>query len=143
MLKNAYDFVIDCSVTMAWFFEDEKSDFTARVLEKLASAKAIVPTIWPLEIANVLLIAKRNKRITETESASFIDALTALPITIDHTTSSKAMHSIFVLAGENNLTVYDGAYLELALREKIPLLTLDKELIKAAKKLHIPLDFTS
>lgn len=138
MLKNSYDFVLDCSISMAWCFEDEKTEFTERILEKLAKAQAIVPTIWPLEIANVLLMAKRNKRISEAESASFIDALTVLPITVDQTTSAKAMHSIYVLASQNNLTVYDAAYLELAIREKIPLLTLDKELIKSAKKLDIP-----
>lgn len=139
MAKNIYDFVLDCSITMAWCFEDESNEYTDTILENLKNTTAIVPTIWPLEIANVLLLAKKNKRITEVQSASFIDALLALPIVIDQSTTSRAMHSIFVLAGQINLTIYDSAYLELALREKIPLLSLDKGLIKAAKKLNIPL----
>lgn len=138
MAKNLYDFVLDCSLTMAWCFEDESSDYTDNVLENLNEATAIVPTIWPLEVANVLLISKKNKRITEAQSASFIDALSALPIVVDQSTTSRAMHSIFILAGQLDLTIYDAAYLELAIREKIPLLTLDKGLTKAAKKLHIP-----
>lgn len=71
--------------------------------------------------------------------ASFIDALSVLPIIIDQSTTSRAMHSVFTLAGQTDLTIYDAAYLELALRERIPLLTLDKGLIKAAEKLNIPL----
>jgi predicted nucleic acid-binding protein len=78
------------------------------------------------------------RKITEIQSANFIDALSALPIVVDQSTTSKAMHSIFVLAGQSDLTLYDAAYLELAMREGIPLLTLDKGLIKAAKKLKVP-----
>jgi predicted nucleic acid-binding protein len=139
MAKNPYDFVLDCSITMAWCFEDESNEYTDTILENLKDTTAIVPTIWPLEVANVLLLSKKNKRISEVQSASFIDALSALPIVVDPSTTSRAMHSIFVLAGQSDLTIYDAAYLELAIREEIPLLTLDKGLIKAAKKLHIPL----
>lgn len=139
MAKNLYDFVLDCSITMAWCFEDESNNYTDTILENLSDSTAIVPTIWPLEVANVLLLSRKKKRITEVQSASFIDALSALPIIVDASTTHRAMHSIFVLAGQSDLTIYDAAYLELAIREGIPLLTLDKGLIKAAKKLHIPL----
>jgi predicted nucleic acid-binding protein len=139
MAKNPYDFVLDCSITMAWCFEDESNDYTNAILENLKHTTAIVPTIWPLEVANVLLFSKKNKRLTEVQSVNFIDALSALPIIIDQSTSSRAMHSILILAGPSNLTIYDAAYLELAIREQLPLITLDKELIKAAKKLNIPL----
>lgn len=137
MSKNQYGFVLDCSITMAWCFEDEHSEYTDEILENLVSTTAIVPSIWPLEVANVLLQAKKNKRLSEIQAASFIDALSALPIIVDTSTTDRAMHSIFTLAGQLNLSVYDAAYLELALREKIPLLTQDKELLNAAKKLKI------
>lgn len=137
MGKNLYDFVLDCSITMAWCFEDENTDYTDKILDSLNNSTAVVPTIWPLEVANVLLISKKHKRITEVQSASFIDALSALPIVVDPSTTAKALHSIFALAGQLDLTIYDATYLELAAREKIPLLTLDKALIRAAKKLNI------
>lgn len=136
--KQLYDFVLDCSVTMAWCFEDESNEYTDSILENLRDATAIVPTIWPLEVANVLLSSKRKKRITAVQLASFMDALSALPIVVDSSTTTRAMHSTFTLADQLSLTIYDAAYLELAVREEIPLLTLDVELIKAAKKLHIP-----
>lgn len=139
MAKNPYDFVLDCSITMAWCFEDESNDYTDSILDNLKEKTAVVPTIWPLEVANVLRLSKKNKRISEAQSASFIDELLTLPIVVDSSTTSRAMHSIFALANQSDLTIYDSAYLELAIREKIPLLTLDKGLIKAAKKMNVPL----
>lgn len=139
MTKKLYDLVLDCSFTMAWCFEDEGNENTDSMLENLKNLTATVPSIWPLEVANVLLLAKKNKRITEVHAASFIDALSALPIIVDQSTGLRAMRSIFTLASQSGLTIYDASYLELALREQIPLLTLDKDLMKAAKKLHIPL----
>lgn len=132
--RGEYDFVLDCSVTMAWCFDDESNDYTDTILDKLNKAKAVVPAIWPLEVANVLLMCQRKKRISAVQSSNFIDALSVLPIFVDPSTSSRAMHTIFMLANQVNLTIYDAAYLELALRENIPLATLDKEMIEAAKK---------
>lgn len=139
MAKNQYDFVLDCSITMAWCFDDESNDFTDSILEKLKEATAVVPALWPLEVANVLLQTQKKKRITEAQTASFIDALSALPIVVDRSTMSRAMHSIFALANQEALTIYDASYLELAIREKIPLITLDHDLIKVAKRLNVPL----
>jgi predicted nucleic acid-binding protein len=143
MAKDHYNFVLDCSITMAWCFEDERSDYADNILDSLTNSIAIVPSLWPLEVANVLTIAKRNKRLTEIQATNFIEALSRLAINVDPSTSSRAMHSIYVLADQSNLTIYDASYLELAIREKIPLLTLDKSLINAAKKLHIPLKHLS
>ena len=139
-MKKDYDFVLDCSVTMAWCFEDESNDYADNILERLKKGKAIVPSIWSLEVANVLLLSKKHNRISEIETSSFIDALSELPIIVEQSTVLRAMHSIFVLAGQLDLTIYDAAYLELAIREKIPLLTLDKQLIRAAKKMHVSIE---
>lgn len=138
MPKKLYEFVLDCSITMAWCFEDESNEYTDSILDTLRHSTAVVPTIWSLEVANVLLIARKKKRISEVDSVVFIDTLSALPIVIDSSTTSRAMHSIFTLAEKEDLTIYDAAYLELAHREEVPLYTLDKALIKAATKLKIP-----
>lgn len=137
--RNSFAFVLDCSITMAWCFEDEANEQTDKILERLGNSTSIVPSIWPLEVVNVLLIAARNKRITQVQASCFIDSLSTLPIIVDPSTSTRAMHSIFVLASQGKLSIYDAAYLELAIREKIPLATLDKELIKAAQKWDVPL----
>lgn len=137
--KNAYHFVLDCSVSMTWCFEDERDRFAEQVLEEMETAKSVVPTIWPLEVANVLLLAQKKKRVTSLQVTSFVDALSALSITVDSSTTTRAMHSIYALAEKTKLTIYDAAYLELALREKIPLATLDRDLRSAAKKVGIEL----
>lgn len=61
MEKNLYGFVLDCSITMAWCFEDESNEDTDAILDHLQQSTAIVPSLWPLEVANVLLLAKKNK----------------------------------------------------------------------------------
>ena len=135
--KNGYRFVLDCSITMTWLFEDECTPHTEKILEKLETESAVVPSIWPLEVANVLLFAKKKKRITQMHASEFIDALAALPIHIDESTTARAMYSVFFLASQENLTIYDAAYLELAIRERIPIATQDDDLLNAAKKLKV------
>lgn len=131
------DFVLDCSVTMAWCFEDEANTYAESILDQWQEGVAIVPTIWPLEVANVLLMAERKKRINKIKSATFKNALSSLPITVDHTSHNNALNTIIELARKTKLSVYDAAYLEIALNEEIPICSLDKALVKAAKDLKI------
>lgn len=127
-------FVIDNSVVMAWYFEDEASDYTVVVLESLGTYECLVPSIWPLEVANTLVVGERRGRTTEARAARFIALLNSLPIHIDPETSKHALFDTMQLAREHNLSSYDSAYLELAMREGVPLATQDKALKKAAVK---------
>jgi predicted nucleic acid-binding protein len=121
-------FVLDCSVTVAWFFEDEASAYAEAVEDALGSALAEVPALWTLEVANALLVGERRKRTTEAKVTQFLGLLRALPITIDDETAIRAQHETLQLARAHNLSMYDGAYLELALRRGLPLATLDTRL---------------
>lgn len=136
-MSGGYSFVLDCSVTLAWLFEDEASEYAERALVKLKHRAAIVPNLWSLEVANILLLSQKKGRITPYKASSFIDALDLLPIFVDDTTSVRALRATFALAESLNLTIYDATYLELAQREKIPLLTLDQDLLKAAHKVGV------
>jgi len=127
-------FVLDCSVTMSWCFEDEVTEYSEKILEALKNVEVYVPELWSLEISNVLLIAERKKRLSEADSAHFIELIHALPIQIDKETSSRALASIISIGREFGLTSYDAAYLELAMRKGIPLATFDKNLNHACKK---------
>lgn len=126
-------FVLDNSVVMAWYFEDEANDFTASVLQSLASSEALVPTIWPLEVANVLLVGERRGHSTKARTSRFVALLDALPIRVDATTSQHALSGILTLAREQRLSAYDAAYLELAMREGVALATQDQALRRAAE----------
>ena len=120
--------VIDSSVTLSWFFEDERSALADKVLRQVVESGAIVPSLWRLEVANALQMAVRRKRIdTKFRDASIAD-LRALPIAIDPETDRHAWGSSLILAERCQLTLYDAAYLELAQRVGLPLASLDKQL---------------
>lgn len=120
-------------MTMAWCFDDEASAESAAILNMLAKSKAIVPAIWPLEVTNVLLMAERKNRINNAAISTFIELISALPIAIDQGLATLFNTQIFNLMRKHNLSAYDAAYLELALRYSAPIASLDKQLVAAAK----------
>ena len=132
-------FVLDCSVTMAWCFGDETDPRAQAVLAAMPAQEALVPGHWPLEVANVLAGAERRKRTTATQIARFIDILDRLSIVVDDQTAKKAFGEVLTLARTHQLTAYDAAYLELALRTGCPLASLDATLNEAAAGLGIAL----
>lgn len=132
-------FVLDCSVTMAWCFDDEATPYTDGVRDRLAEARAVVPTIWPLEVANAVIVGERRKRLDEARSFRFFSLLNSLPIVIDDETSGRAFGEIPHLCRAHNLSAYDAAYLELAIRRGLPLACLDGKLEAAAMAVGVPL----
>ena len=132
-------FVVDCSVVMAWCFEDESDEYADSVLDRLTVSEAVVPSIFALEVANVLLVGERKNRLTEADSSRFIEMLRELPIIVDQETSDRAMTEILAVGREQSLSSYDAAYLELAMREGVALATQDKILRKAARSCGVKL----
>ena len=131
-------FVLDCSVAASWCFEDETTSYTEKVLTTLnKNYQARVPSLWPFEMSNVLLLAERKKRVGLLTISTFKNTLSILPIEVDHGATDRALDTIFELGREMQLTAYDAAYLELAFREKIPLASLDKTLVRAAREINI------
>ena len=131
--------VIDSSITLAWFFEDERSVAAEAVLRQVTESGAVAPSLWRLEVANALQMAVRRKRIdTAFRDASLAD-LSALEIAIDAETDRQAWTATLQLAERCRLTLYDAAYLELAQRLSLPLATLDQELRVAGKAIGVPL----
>lgn len=127
--------VLDSSVTLSWFFADERTTATASILERVVEHGAVVPAIWRLEVANALQSALRRGRV----DAAFRDAtlrdLGQLDIVNDPDTSSHAWAETLQLADRFRLTLYDAAYLDLAQRRRLPLATLDRELRMAGQAL--------
>jgi predicted nucleic acid-binding protein len=129
------EFVLDSSVTLSWFFDDEATSATDELLDQLnRDGQAIVASHWALEVGNTLLMAERRKRSTVADSSHFLAILDALPIEADLETISRANTASLNLARTQGLTLYDSAYLELAMRRSLPLATLDKQLRAAAEK---------
>ena len=144
MKAAANRFVIDASIAVAWCFDDEKTQFTERTLDQIADgAEVVVPALWPFEVANALLIAERRKRLTTAQSTAFLNELESLNISIDAASLLRTFNQVLVEARQYNLTAYDAAYLELALRRGLPLATLDDNLKKAAKAVGVPFAHSS
>ena len=126
-------FVVDNSVVMSWCFKDETANYADAVLGKLAGAAAVVPSIWPLEVVNVLLVAERQKRLSESDSIRFLTLLSQLPIVVEHE-RPEMIHELLALARAHNLSSYDASYLNLAMRKGLSIATLDDKLIEAARR---------
>jgi predicted nucleic acid-binding protein len=118
---------------MAWCFRDETSAIADAAQAALADGEAIVPGIWALEVANVLALAEKKGRIMAARIPIFVSMLQSLPISVDLHTGEKAFSDILALARRFQITTYDAAYLELAIREGVSLATLDERLGGAAQ----------
>src|SRR5439155_20268491 len=84
------EFVLDCSIALAWCFPDEKAPYPELVLDSLPYARAFVPSLWHLEVANCLVVGERRKRSTQDDTESWLSFLSALPIVVDDETVSRA-----------------------------------------------------
>ncbi len=136
------DFVLDNSISMRWLLESEKTSdqrYAEAVLKSLVDADALIPNLWHLEATNVLLGAEKRREIEAGEIERFISQLENLPLHVDPLTSHQSFNRIMALSRIYKLSSYDAAYLELAIREGLPLATLDKDLRKAAKKADVEL----
>ena len=124
--------ILDASMTIAWLFEDEQTEGAHVALQRVVAEGAIVPSLWRLEVANVLRNAVRKRRCDEAYVDSSLARLDRLPITIDDQTDEHAWGATRALSREEGLTPYDAAYLELALRTEGTLASGDEELLSAA-----------
>lgn len=130
-------FVLDNSVAMRWLLKSGKASdqtYAEKVLMQLSGEDAFVPNLWHLEACNVLLGAEKRLEVTIGEIEGFISQLENLPIQTDSLTAHQSFSRTLALARAYKLSSYDAAYLELAVREGLPLASLDKNLVKAAKK---------
>lgn len=131
--------VIDASLTLTWYFDDEATPAADAVLDRVSDAGAVVPVLWRLEVANAFQSALRRKRISAEYRDKSLTELVDLPITVDADTDTYAWTTTLRLAERFGLTIYDATYLELAQRRSLPLATLDRELRDAAAALDIAL----
>ncbi|HUO28352.1 MAG TPA: type II toxin-antitoxin system VapC family toxin [Bryobacteraceae bacterium] len=122
-------FVLDASITACWAFQDEDHPDASLAFERIRSEEAVVPALWWFEVRNILVVNERRQRITESETASFLQNLSRLRIRVDRSPEESA---VLRLARLHRLSVYDAAYLELTVREKLQLATLDTQLQNAA-----------
>jgi predicted nucleic acid-binding protein len=129
--------VVDASIALTWCFEDEVTADTEAIGTRVDSEGAVVPHLWRLEIANALLLAERRGRLGRAKLEQRLELLAALPISTDADTDIHAWADTLLLARAQRLTLYDAAYLELAIRRNLELATLDRDLQRAARKMGV------
>ena len=129
--------VVDSSIALTWCFEDVVTAETEAIGTRVDFEGAIVPGLWRLEVANALLLAERRGRIDRSDVEQRLELLAALPISIDADTGIRAWTDTLLLARAERLTLYDAAYLELAIRQDVELATLDRDLRRAARKMGV------
>jgi predicted nucleic acid-binding protein len=133
-------FIADSSVGVAWAVHSQASAATDELLDRVAAGTPlVVPTLWPFEVANSLLVLLRRKKMLAEDRDRALGALAQLPLVVDDEGPRLALGRISELAGEHGLSVYDAVYLELAVRRKLPLASRDEALCKAAQGCRVKL----
>jgi predicted nucleic acid-binding protein len=131
--------VLDSSVALTWIYADEGDEQTEHVLQRVTQSEAWVPAIWRLEVANSLQQGLKRSRIDRDDRDLGLADLSRLRIHVDPETDTQAWSATLDLSTRLTLTVYDAAYLELAIRRGLPLATLDRALRAAASSAGVPL----
>ncbi len=133
-------FVADASVAIGWVHPAQATKQTAAMLDAIAAGATLeVPALWPLEVANALIVLVRRRKVSEDDRQVGLGWLRGLRVRIDHEMSALALSRLSELAAAHRLSVYDAAYLELAQRRRLALGCKDGPLRTAAKHAGVSL----
>ena len=133
-------FVADASVAIGWIHPGQATKEAVGMLVAMAEGSSVeVPAIWPLEVANALIVLVRRRKLTDEERVAGLGWMHALPVKVDHDMTALAFTTLSELATTHALSVYDAAYLELARRRKLPLACADGPLKAAARRIGVSL----
>lgn len=130
-------YVVDASVTLTWCLPGEETERTTALHHRLREGGVYVPHIWPLETANILVLAVRDGRLEEEEFADAVALLQAIDVTVDQPSLNHVLDATVPLARRQAITTYDASYVELAARLDLPLATNDREMARAARAIGI------
>jgi predicted nucleic acid-binding protein len=123
---------------LSWCFPDEQTDLSIQILDRLRTGDdALVPAFWSVEVLNTLLIGERRGRITPEQTQAFLGELRKLGPALDCASMEEVLGSVQNISRDHRLSPYDALYVELALRKRCPLATLDQPQKTAARALGV------
>jgi predicted nucleic acid-binding protein len=129
--------VVDASATMAWVLHEEP--IVDRLRPIFRDAAIVVPSLWRLEVVNAVLVRERRRHLSPDQSARTLVALEAFRVEIEPSRPDETLSHMAAFARPHQLTAYDAAYIDVAVRRSLPLLTTDHNLQDAARRLGVPL----
>jgi len=124
-------FVLDNSVVSGWLLENQATPYSDAIAAHLIIERAVAPTLLRLEYTNVLRSACKRNRLFAQQAQDALRHLAELPIDFDPEVPDGSQ--LLAMALRHDLTSYDAAYLELALRRQLPVATQDTALAEAAR----------
>lgn len=125
--------VLDASFVLALVLDKTDDPAIQAAGQRIARDGAIVPLHWHVEVANSVISAERRRRISAEDVMLTFDDLRTFVVAVDGEGPARLWRETVVLAQSHRLTMYDAAYLELAMRRALPLASLDRELVAAAR----------
>ncbi len=132
------EFVVDASIGVAWVHPAQSTTQSQALLDAIVGGAVVrAPALWSLETANALLVLTRRGKLTDEERVDALSALARLAVVLDHEMAARAFGKLSDLAVRHGLTVYDAAYVELAIRRKLPIACKDGPLRTAAKRARV------
>ena len=126
--------IVDASVALAWALDTQADPMTRSALAIATAEGFLAPHHFSIEVAHGLLRAERNERAFRNEVDIFLLDLRKMKIRLDEPFSPVRLDSIITLGRRYMITGYDAAYLDIALRTRLPLATRDKALAQATVK---------
>lgn len=131
--------VVDASLIVGAVSPDEVSPDALPRIGAAFERGAIAPSLFAYEVANVLILKERRGSLSRADRERTSDDIAALPITIRPLDPDRVRREVAALASRAKLTVYDAAYLDLAIETGAALATLDLRLAAAARTEGVPL----
>lgn len=136
--KQMVNFVVDNSVAVAWLYRGQATPSTERLLERSTGNTLHTACMWPAEFANAASGVVKRGILTDDLGSEMIQTAETFGFLVDRATAD--LSKLYQISRQHNLSVYDAAYLELALRLGIPLATKDKVLAAASQSLDLYLE---
>ena len=127
--------VVDSSFLVAALFEEEYTSFVEGVLGVRLGEDLIAPALLRWEIANVVRTKATKGLIDAAAAEARLGAVEALGVrSPDHEPTPT---DLLRLALSSSLSVYDAAYVDLAVGESCALATLDRRMARVAGALGV------
>ena len=127
--------VVDTNVISYFFIKGDFTDLAEKAFQK--DPQWAAPLLWSSEFRNVLALCMR-KEIVDFDTA--IQIMTKAESLMRGNEYSITSNSILSLVSQSNCSAYDCEFVALARELNVPLVTMDKDVLKSFKERAVSLE---